>query len=312
MSTIRVTLFGPFRVQSGEANLTGQFSYKAQELLCYLLLHRDHPHQRETLASILWGDENTTAQSRKTLRQTLWQLQTTLNSSIESGHGLVLRVEGDLIELNLGEAVWLDTAVFEQAFAAVQGVPGPEMSASDAQALHRAVELYRADLLEGWYQDWCLYERERFQNMYLMLLDKLMGYCEARYNYEDGLIYGMRILRYDGARERTHRRLMRLYCLAGDRSAALRQFQRCAAALEDELGVTPSRRTMMLYEQIREDQLTPMLPASPAPTTIPGSAAASLSEVLSSLRQIEAALTDLQRQVQRESEAVTAPLKGQR
>lgn len=310
MSIIRVSLFGPFRVQSGEANLSGQFSHKAQELLCYLLLDRDHPHQRETLASVLWGDDSTTAQSRKSLRQALWQLQTTLNSSITSAHGLVLRVEHDLVELNLGTAIWLDTAVFEQAFADVQGVPGPQMNTSSAGALQRAVELYQADLLEGWYQEWCLYERERFQNMYLMALDKLMAYCEAHHNYEDGLIYGMRILRYDGARERTHRQLMRLYCLAGDRSEALRQFQRCAAALEDELGVTPSRRTVMLYEQIREDRLGPTLSALPAPPPVPSPAAVSLSEVLSSLRQIEAALTDLQHQLQRDTEAVNAILKS--
>jgi len=40
--------------------------------------------------------------------------------------------------------------------------------------LQEAVRLSYADLLEGWYQDWCLYERERLQNIYLLILDKLM------------------------------------------------------------------------------------------------------------------------------------------
>ena len=35
--------------------------------------------------------------------------------------------------------------------------------------------LYRGDLLTGWYQDWCLIERERYQCMFVSLLDKLMA-----------------------------------------------------------------------------------------------------------------------------------------
>jgi len=311
MSTICVNLFGQFRVQCGEENLTSLLTRKTQELFCYLLLYRDHPHDRETLASALWPD-HTVAQSRKCLRQALWHLQTVLNPHIEPGDGRVLRIEPDAVQLNLETAIWLDAAVLEQAFVRMQGVPDQAMSASDAQALHSAVELYQADLLEGWYQDWCLYERERFQNMYFMMLDKLMVYCEAHHEYEAGLIYGMRILRCDRARERAHRRLMRLYYLAGDRSAALRQYERCVAALKDELGVTPSRRTTSLYEQVRDDQLAQTPFAAPASTTTPNPAASPLSEVLSGLQQIQATLTEIQRQLQRDIQAVEVALKRQR
>ena len=37
----------------------------------------------------------------------------------------------------------------------------------------------------------------------LAMLDKLIGYCEARRQFELGLFYGAQILRYDRARERT-------------------------------------------------------------------------------------------------------------
>ena len=39
--------------------------------------------------------------------------------------------------------------------------------------------VYRGDLLEGCYQDWCLFERERLQNAYLAMLDKLMVRCHG-------------------------------------------------------------------------------------------------------------------------------------
>ena len=44
--------------------------------------------------------------------------------------------------------------------------------------------------------------------------------------FAEPLAYGARILHCDRARERTHRRLMRLHFLAGDRTAALRQYPR--------------------------------------------------------------------------------------
>jgi DNA-binding SARP family transcriptional activator len=146
-------------------------------------------------------------------------------------------------------------AVFEEAYSRAQGIAGHVLNAPSADSLKVAVELYQGDLLESCYQDWCLYERERLQNMYLSMLDKLMGYCDAHHDFETSVMYGMRILRYDRAREHTHRWLMRLHSLRGDRTAALRQYERCIAALDEELGVKPAYSTVTLYEQIRGDQV---------------------------------------------------------
>ena len=94
------------------------------------------------------------------------------------------------MQLNLQSELWLDVAVFEHAFNATQGVPGNQLTKNSAALLTEAVDLYSGDLLNGWYQDWCLFERERLQNMYLCMLNKLMYYCEANANYEAGQEYG--------------------------------------------------------------------------------------------------------------------------
>jgi DNA-binding SARP family transcriptional activator len=233
--------------------LPGFDARKIQQLFCYLLLHRDHPHPREVLASVLWAD-NATDQSKKHLRQTLWQLQSALDQENELLKGL-LTVNTDWVDLHSGAELWLDVAVFEEAFNSVQDIPGGDLDRERVQNLGRAVQLYRGDLLEGWYEDWCLFERERLQNIYLAMLDKLMGYCEANKQYETAIVHGTRILSFDRAREHTHRHLMRLQYLAGNRTAALRQYERCSVALEEELGVKPARLTRALYEQIRNDSI---------------------------------------------------------
>src|SRR6185369_1679789 len=130
-----------------------------------------------------------------------------------------------------------------------------------------------------------LYERELLQNKYLMILDKLLGYCLTHQEFDAGQRYGALILRYDRAREHTHRRLMRLHHLAGDRTAALRQYERCALALREELGVKPDQRTVALYEDIRGSQTTSTVDA-----VLAIDATTSLPEVLCRLKRLQTML----------------------
>src|SRR6266702_4977737 len=311
MVKICIQLFGKFCVRRDEQILDGFDARKVQELFCYLLLHRDHSLPRVTLAGLLWLD-TTTIQSKKNLRQAIWQLQSALGSQTEPMNDRVLQVEPEWVQLNSQANFWLDVVVFEKAFDLVQKVPGQELDFQRVQALQEAVQLYQGPLLEGWYQDWCLLERERLQSMYLAMLDKLMSYCEAHNDYETSLLYGMRIMCYDRARERTHRRLMRLYYLLGDRAEALRQYERCAAALEEELGVKPSKSTLALYRQIQADQLNE-LELMPAPNKTNTSLAVSTMpsiDVLGHLRCLEESLADLQNQVQQSIQKVELVLSN--
>ncbi|HEX8492176.1 MAG TPA: bacterial transcriptional activator domain-containing protein [Pyrinomonadaceae bacterium] len=310
MATLSISLFGKFSARTGEQILDGFDSCKVQELFSYLLLHREHSHPRETLAGLLWGD-NSTTQSKKYLRQTLWHLQIALSAHEAQCEHRVLLIEPGWVQINTRADLLLDVAAFELGFASVQKKPGRELDDDSARMMREAVSLYQGDLLEGWYQDWCLYKREQLQNIYLTMLDKLMGYCEAHHQYEEGLDYGARILRFDRASERTHRRLMRLQYLAEDRTAALRQYERCVAALKEELGVRPAKRTVMLYEQISADHLEEAL----QPTTENGFAAAPTSmlpEVLGRLRQLQEALADMQRQVRQSIQSTELALKSRR
>ena len=61
-----------------------------------------------------------------------------------------------------------------------------------------------------------------------------------------------------------------LYAAAGHRSAALRQFERCAAALERELGVSPLPQTRAVYQAVLADQPPPRPVARTTWTTLPG------------------------------------------
>jgi DNA-binding SARP family transcriptional activator len=255
---LQVSLFGRLSIRSDEQVFERAENTKPLELLCYLLVYRDRPHPREKIASLLW-DNTSTERSKKNLRQTLWQLQSTLTPFCQTCDTPLLLVEPEWLQLNEQARLALDVREFERAYALTHDTNGQQLLPLQVQLIENALELYRGNLLDGWYQDWCLFERERLQNMYLSMLDKMMGYCELYQRFEQGISYGVQILRYDRAHERTYANLMRLHYQAGDRTAALHQYERCVAALREELSVEPSRQTSELYELVMQDRLEPVL-----------------------------------------------------
>jgi DNA-binding SARP family transcriptional activator len=169
----------------------------------------------------------------------------------------LVNADGEWVQANASGAQ-VDVVELEHAFASVRTTPGEQICEHEAEALKRVVPFYRGDLLEGCYEDWCTYERERLKAMYLSVLERLLGYCEKRGLHEEGFEYGEQLLRYEHAHERAHWRLMRLHYLAGDRTGALRQFERCKEFLHAELGIEPGEAIMALYEQLRADHGPPV------------------------------------------------------
>jgi len=307
MPALIVRLFGNLAVHRGDELLPVRVG-KMQELFCYMLLKRHRTHSRESLAALLWGDF-TIGQSKKYLRQTLWQLQTILSSDCDQQR--VLQVGHDSAGMAPDSGLWLDVDVFERMCSTAPALGGEDLTEDCANTLRHAAELYSGDLLEGWYQDWCLGERERLQNLFLGTLDKLIRHCEDRGLYQEGLEYGERILRVDRTRERTHQQMIKLYYLAGDRAGALRQFGRCESALAEDLQVKPSRKTTELCDLIRAEKMeghypAPVIEIRPNlsnPTEPPR-----LAGLLNRLRELQGSLNAVQEQVAAEIYAVEQQL----
>lgn len=290
MSKLEISLFGRFHVQCARQDVEGFESYRVQQLLCYLLLYRLRPHPREALADLLWSDSQTD-QPNRCLRKTLWQLRNALLSETIPCAAELILVDPGWICVNPEVQFWLDVAEFERAYARARRTPGRELNAQDIKVLQGAADLYRGGLQESWYQDWYLYEQERFRHMYLVILDKLVDYFQAHQAYEEGIAYGERILRCDRASERTHRRLMQLYALAGNRTEALRQYERCRCALDEELGVQPATSTVKLHRRIQQDQFGR---SEPAIRSACSATCAPLLKTLECMRHLESILAQAQ------------------
>jgi DNA-binding SARP family transcriptional activator len=170
MASLRVQLLGKASIRDKDQMLV-TIPAKAQELFFYLLLHGNQLHEREVLSALLWADISAD-RSKKYFRQALWQLQSTLNDTIKSTSPLLL-LDGNWVSLDLNPTLWLDISQISQTFEQVRDAAGQALTPEQAATIQEAVALYQGELLTGWYQDWCVLERERFQSTFLALLDKL-------------------------------------------------------------------------------------------------------------------------------------------
>lgn len=307
MAVIHINLFGQLAIFVDDRPLfIGLPNTKPLELFAYLLLNRKNPQSREAIAALFWPDL-APVHAKKSLRKVLCTLQHLLTDAVKDGGPPVLLIKPDWITLNPALHLCLDIADFEQAHTLAQKHMGLPLDPQSSQIIAAAVARYEGELLAGLYTDWCLYERERLENMYLEMLHKLMVYAETGRAYEQAIKYGLEIVRHDRANERAYLDLMRLYYLSGNRSAALHQYAHCVAALAKELGVRPRKSTEQLYRQICEDDLT-----STELDVVSGERHGGQHTELATYSHLQQARADLQRvleQVQGEIEHIERLLK---
>lgn len=267
MDDLEIRLFGGLEIRRAGRLLPSLPSRYSRNLLAYLVLNPHRRIERDVLCGQIWGDR-TDRQARKVLRTALWQIRSVLEPE-EEDEGTVVHTEGDRIGIPGTGSVWIDTDVFEEC---IRAVPGPEdgsLGESHAERLSRAVTLYRGDLLEGTYDDWCLAERERLRLAYLRALERLVRFHEEREQWLTGVARAQQILRLDPLREHIHRKIMIYHWAMGDRPSALRQYERCVKILREELDIEPMDETRELFERIRSGS-RPVLPLDPAMSDAPG------------------------------------------
>ena len=129
----------------------------------------------------------------------------------------------------------------------------------DNDSLIKAAGIYRGDFLEGFfvpnspeYEFWMLGERSHHRESILRILDQLVIVFsrQGEAGWPIAIDYTRQRLGIEPWHEESHRNLMHLYAITGQRSKALMQYERCCQVLMDELGVEPGLETSQAYELI--------------------------------------------------------------
>jgi DNA-binding SARP family transcriptional activator len=256
------------------------------------MLQRHRILARDTVAGQLWG-EYPEQRARSCLSTALWRLRRVLEPP-DIAQGTYILNKG-ISEIGFNEAsdYWLDVDIFEEKITRMLNQPLSAISRTDVHMADEALHLYTGDLLEGFHDEWVLYERERLRFLYLSGLERLMVlYLELR-DFDKSLVLGHQLLQHNGLREDVHCMMMRLYLQQGQRGLAIQQYERCCKVLADELGIVPMEETTALYARI--------LSGDGVPHPAPSQAAAHLQiqQILNQLHEAQRTYEEAQRQFQR-------------
>ncbi|HEX5569992.1 MAG TPA: BTAD domain-containing putative transcriptional regulator, partial [Ktedonobacterales bacterium] len=243
---ISISLFGNPLVTQDGTPLRGFVSAKAAALVYYLAATAQ-PHARESLAGLLWPDADEQHAS-KNLRDVLSNLRKLLGT-----HLLITRQSAGMTS---HADVEIDVRNFEAHLQAAR------QASNAADLLRAAVALYHGDFLEGFsladapaFEEWVLVERERLRRMVIDALSQLAADATEHGDYQNGITYASRLLTMDPLHEASHRQLMLLLALSGQRAAALAQYETYRRLLDDELGLDPDEETEALYRRMLDGQI---------------------------------------------------------
>ncbi|HSM58697.1 MAG TPA: BREX system ATP-binding domain-containing protein [Candidatus Sulfomarinibacteraceae bacterium] len=274
---MRITLLGQFEVRRGEQTVAASdwTRRKAAALLQRIALEKRL--LRDEALEFLWPDTDPTSAANN-LYRTLYSLRKTLDDALGEGTAETTFSYNDGV-LRLDDDVWVDVHAFEEL---------SRQKDATEETLERALDLYQGQLLpDSVYDDWTAAPRQTLHHLYRDTCLRLAEQVTDVRAIEATVSRLRPLLEEDPADEVIHRQLMRLFALIGHRHDALRQYQACVEALEEELGVTPMPETRALHEQILSGEIrvrstTPAArhasrqPAPPAPARAQQSALAPL------------------------------------
>ncbi|MDX1415301.1 MAG: AAA family ATPase [Candidatus Promineifilaceae bacterium] len=239
MVSLTIRLLGTPEIRLREQALTFQ-TRKVLALLVYLAVEKGM-HSRESLMALLWP-ESPVNSAAASLRVTLSRLRHGLLAA-----GDVLITEGSKVGFDPGYPIDLD---LNWLAAATNTEAAPD-------ELNAILAIDRGEFLEGFslpdapeFDTWAAIQREACQRQLEMVYNRLSQHLLATHNSAAAVETAARWTARSPFSEQAYRRLMAAQALSGQRSAALKTYERLQRALQQELGLEPSRESAVLADNI--------------------------------------------------------------
>lgn len=232
---------------------------KSLALLVFLHM-AGHDYSRESLATLFWPEYDQ--------QHALANLRRTLSSLNKSLQDQILDADREKIGLKDRSKVWLDVDEFQKLISPPKNHSHTkEHICSDCiHLLEEAFKLYRGDFLDGFnlkdcpeFDEWQTLQRESLRQEFARALQRLTDGYAARSAWDQAISYARQWVALDRLNESAQRSLITLYDRAGQRSAALKQYEELAHTLKDELGQSPESETLDLYRKIQQAAAIPAL-----------------------------------------------------
>ena len=232
----RLQLFGPPRlwIEGRPLGASAWRSQRAFQILVYLALHPDGA-TREELVELFWPGRR-----GRSAKQNFHPTLSYVRSALPRAKVAPIAREGEIYRLDRGYPLTCDAWEMERALT--DGKRAREEGERRA-ALGRAAEIAGAPYLQGFYGDWAVELQGRMRDRLEKLHLELGELSARRAEFEVAIEHFRRASELDEFRESTRLVLMEALVRAGNRPAALAEYEKLKARLRAELGVEPLPET---------------------------------------------------------------------
>lgn len=252
--TLSVYCLGKFQVIVDGQLMENWTSRKGRALFTYLVMSHKRRIYRDILMETFWPNSDLDS-ARNSLNVAIHSIRRLLHE-IDPHHAYIL-FKDECYFLNPEISVWLDVEEFLQHWKIAQSTEREKGIQAAVAEYELTAALYKGDFMEeDLYESWPSSERENLKEIYVFILDRLSKYYSQEGKHSTAISLCETILEQDNCREDIHQRLIRCYYKLGQRDKAVKQFRKCAEVLKTELEVEPTRATIELYEQIKQDFLS--------------------------------------------------------
>lgn len=245
---------------------------KVLALLAYLAV-TGRPHGRDEMTDLLYPvpDRGHAGADFRTIL-----------SLLKRAIGDALEVSGDCVAVRADDHVRIDVREVRRLLGDARTADRAGDERSAGRLLTAAVPSFRGEFLAGFslpdsarFDEWEEQERDDLRHLHAWALERLAGIRESRGEFAEAIVWARQRVVLDPLDEPSVRTLMRLHAREGNRTAALRQYDRLVELLRAQMGESPDPETAALREKIARGRVAPARrppppygPAAPA-TNLP-------------------------------------------
>jgi DNA-binding SARP family transcriptional activator len=240
-------------LRDGQAVAAANGRVQAMTLLKLLISSPRQSLLKDQIAESLWPDAQ---RQGSNIRMVVLKLRDFLKPDRGSGDEAWVIAEGDGYRLAWQGVMKIDSLLFEEELA--RGESAHRQGDLDAarEAYKRAAAQYKGEYLpEDLYEPWAERRRESLREAWAGCLTRI-GDLEMRLGEAaSALHWYARIFEDDPSNEIVFQKMLKCYIQLGDRTEALRQYERFRKRLSTDLELQPGTQTEALVRDIRESAL---------------------------------------------------------
>ena len=206
----------------------------------FLLVSTAASLSKEQIGLYLWPDSSP-KKLKTQFKNTLYRLRRALGRNV-----VLYDDKADTYTFN----PYLDYECDFRTFLDYVGQAEAMLNPERINLLKSAFDLYEGDYLPDIEGSWVAADRIKLRQTFMKVGTKLAQCYIDQKKFQEALNTTKDVLRVDPCHEEAHRIAMHVHAQLGNRADLVRQFDECRNALDEELGISPSPQTHILFEKL--------------------------------------------------------------